>query len=82
MENQNNKQFTTDSFLLASYLLAESCTLLSLDKTNPKRVIFVFKESDERKHLTEKFLAHRGLIEPHRFYAGQKDIKQLLYQNQ
>lgn len=81
MENQNNKLFTTDSFLLASYLLAESCTLLSLDRTNPKRVIFVFKDSGERKQLTEKFLAHKGLIEPHRFYGSQKDIKQMLYQN-
>lgn len=77
----NQKTFQSDNFQLACYLLAESIKLLSLDKTNPRRVLFVFEESDQRKSLTQKFLAYEALVEPHRFFSAQKDLKQLIYQN-
>ena len=76
-----NNTFTTDNFQLACYLASESVSLLSLDKTNPKRVIFVFEESEQRKTLTKQFLSYKAKIEPHRFFSAQKDIKQMIYQN-
>ncbi len=75
----NQKKFTTDSFLLASFLLSQSCELISTNKENLKRVIFVFKETKERKKLTEDFLSHKSKVEPHRFYGAQKDLKQIIY---
>lgn len=78
MEDQNNT-FSTDSFLLTSYLLSESCVLLSTDKHNLKRVVFIFQESEQRKKLTEDFLSYKALIEPHRFYSAQKDLKQIIH---
>lgn len=81
MTNDNSTTtFITDSFILASYLLAESCHLVFIDNTDCKRMSFVFKESEQRKRLTEKFLSYKALIEPHRFYSAQKDLKQLIYQ--
>lgn len=76
----DNKTFSTDSFPLASYLLAKSCNLTIIDKANPRRALFVFQESIERKRLTEEFLTHQGLVEPHKFFSAQKDLKQMLYQ--
>jgi len=83
MDTQSNSQiiFQSDNFQLACYLLAESVKLLSLDKANPRRVLFVFEESEQRKALTHKFLAYEALVEPHRFFSAQKDLKQLIYQN-
>jgi len=78
---QNKVTFSTDNFQLAAYLASESVKLLSLDKTNPRRVIFVFEESDQRKSLTQKFLAYEALVEPHRYFSAQKDLKQMIYQN-
>lgn len=80
--SNSDKTFLTDSFLLSSYLLSESCRLISVDKKNPKRVNFIFEESENRKILTEKFLSYQALIEPHRFYSAQKDLKQMIYQKQ
>ncbi|OGH18518.1 MAG: hypothetical protein A2868_03650 [Candidatus Levybacteria bacterium RIFCSPHIGHO2_01_FULL_40_15b] len=78
----NNKQiFQTDNFQLACYLASESVSLLSLDKTNPKRVVFVFEESEQRKILTQQFLSYKAKVEPHRFFSAQKDLKQMIYQN-
>lgn len=74
-----NKTFSTDSFQLASYLLCESIPLVSTDKSNPKRVLFLFEESDLRKKLTEEFLAHKAQVEPHRLASAQKDLKQMIY---
>ncbi len=71
--------FSTDNFQLAIYLLSESCRLISVDKTNPKRAVFVFKDTDQRKLLTDKFLSYEARVEPHRFFSAQKDLKQLLY---
>lgn len=72
--------FSTDNFQLAAYLVAESCNLLMADKFNPRRVIFIFEESDRRIDLTQKFLSYQGLVEPHRYFSAQKDLKQLIYQ--
>ncbi|OGM02661.1 hypothetical protein A2115_03510 [Candidatus Woesebacteria bacterium GWA1_41_8] len=78
---QNNKIFQSDNFQLACYLASESVPLLSLDKTNPKRVVFVFEESEQRKILTQQFLTYKAKVEPHRFFSAQKDLKQMIYQN-
>lgn len=77
---KDNKVFTTDSFQLASFLLSEQCKLLSLDRTNPRRIIFIFEDSEHRRELTQLFLSHQARVEPHRFASSQKDLKQLIYQ--
>ncbi len=82
MNKYNNSTFSTDSFQLATYLLCESIRLISTDKSNPKRVLFIFEESKRRKNLTEKFFSYQAQIEPHRYYSAQKDLKQMIYQNQ
>ena len=75
-----NKTFQTDSFLLACFLLCESCNLISIDRFNPRRMQFIFEDNPKRQSLTDDFLSYRCMIEPHRFYSAQKDIKALIYQ--
>ncbi len=83
MNTPNNKAltFATDNFQLACYLISEAIPLLSLDKANPRRVLFVFEESEQRKMLTQKYLSYKAETEVHRIFSAQKDLKQLLYQN-
>lgn len=78
---QNKETFPTDNFQLACYLASESVPLRSLDKSNPRRVLFIFEESEQREALTQKFLAYKALVEPHRFFSAQKDLKQMIYQD-
>lgn len=72
--------FRTDNFQLASYLLSKGCIILSVDKANPKRVVFIFKSSEELRELNQTFLSYEALVEPHRLYSAQKDLKQMIYQ--
>lgn len=81
MSNNNSSTFSTDNFQLASYLLAEGCKLVSTDKSNSRRVLFIFEESDKRNSLTGQFLSHQAKVEPHKFFSAQKDLKQIIYQN-
>lgn len=81
MQNPTPNTFATDNFQLASYLLSESCKLISCNKDNPRRVVFVFEETEERQTLTQKFLSYEASVEPHRFFSAQKDLKQLIYAN-
>jgi len=41
---KNNKYISTSDFNLASYLIARNCKVEYLDRSNPKRVQFVFVE--------------------------------------
>ena len=57
MKITNKKTFQTDSFQLASFLLCESFPIISVDRTNSKRVVFVFEDCEvvaepEREILT------------------------------
>ena len=76
---ENNGTFSTDSFILASYLLSYECILINIAKTNPHRALFVFKKSAELDELIEKFHSYQAKIEPHKFFNAQKDLKQRLY---
>jgi hypothetical protein len=73
-------QFNTDNFLLAAYLLSEGCILLTLDKSNPRRVSFVFEDSEKRIELANRFFSYQAIVEPNRLNASMRNLKQLLYQ--
>ena len=80
MNKNKTSTFPTDNFQLASYLLSESCRLISTDKTNPKRAVFIFEDTNQRRFLTDRFLSYEAKVEPHKFFSAQKDLKQLIYQ--
>lgn len=76
-----NNTFSSDSFVLASYLLCESFKLISINRDNPKRMIFIFEDSNQRESLIELFFSYRAQVEPNRFYSAQRNLKQMIYQN-
>lgn len=80
MENNKNT-FSTDSFILASYLLCESFNLIGINKDNPKRMIFIFEDAKNRATAIETFFSYKARIEPNRFYSAQRNLKQMIYQN-
>jgi len=75
-----DKTFQTDNFLLATFLLSQSCNLISIDRSNVRRMVFAFENNSRRKTLTEDFMAYKSAIEPHRFFSAQKDLRALIHQ--
>lgn len=76
---QNDPSFSTDSFVLASFLLSYECILLDVNKSNPRRACFIFKNSKTLVELIDQFHSYQAKIEPHKFFNSQKDLKQRLY---
>lgn len=74
-------EFTTKDFYLSAYLLSQGLRLVRLDKSEPRKVYFVFHDVEARASLVEDFLFGRAQVEPKQFVAAIKEVKQLLYTN-
>ena len=79
MENEN--EFQTKDFYLAVYALTQGAKLSRLDRTDPRRVVFVFENVKGRENLVRDFLYRKALIEPQDFIEKIKTLKQFLYSN-
>jgi predicted RNA-binding protein YlxR (DUF448 family) len=79
MNNKKNQQFVLSDFYLSAFLRAKGVKLLDIDKTNPRRALFVFKDKEDRQNLVEDFLFGRARIEPKGFVSAIKELKQLLH---
>ena len=79
--NNDYKKFYTSDFYLACYIYANKIKLLDIDKTNPQRASFIFKDSQQRKEIAEEYIFNNGQIEPKAFTSAIKELKQLLYSN-
>lgn len=82
MNNENNKQFKTSDFYLASFCRAKGMKLMDIDKENPRQAQFVFQDSAERPELVEGFLFSRASVEPKQFVTAIKELKQLLHSDE
>jgi predicted RNA-binding protein YlxR (DUF448 family) len=79
MTNEDFLKFETSDFYLSAFLLAKGFKLIEINKENPHRALFVFKDREDRQRLVEDFLFGRTMINPKNFAAAIKELKQLLY---
>ena len=79
MKNEN--EFQTKDFYLAVYALTQGAKLSRLDRTDPRRVVFVFENVKGKENLVRDFLYRKALIEPQDFVEKIKTLKQFLYSN-
>ena len=81
MTNKNHDTLETKDFYLASYILTQGVKLSHLDRTDPRRVVFVFENVKNKEDLVRKFLYRTSLVEPQDFVEKIKTLKQFLYSN-
>lgn len=77
MENEN--YYTTSDFYCASALIAVGYSIVSLDKTNPKRVIFEFKNSSDLQKIVNLFWLRRLDLNVNAVFEAQRYLKSLIY---
>ncbi len=70
---------TADLALAAVLMLLLPDWLLSVDKSNPKRVIFAFRKGPEIESLTRKYWSRELLVEPQAFANEIKQAKVRIY---
>jgi len=79
MQNEN-QNFKTSDFPLATTLISLGFSVQALDKSNPKRVLFCFISSKEIDKTVEGYWSDNIAISPRKFYFAQKELKSRLYE--
>lgn len=79
--NTKISRFQTESFPLATLLLCEGYPIVSIDKTNPRRAIFIFETTDSLMELIDDYRKGLVRVNPKTYYYTQKEIKELLYES-
>ena len=81
MESQRKKEFSSQDFYLAAFCMVKGLKLIGVEREDPRRILFIFSDTEERKDLIEDFLFGRTMIEPKAFIGAIKELKQLLHSN-
>lgn len=74
-----NEYFKTTDFLICTTLLYFAHELKEVDKSNPNRCVFRILKKKETEKILDDFFNNKILVEPKRFFAIQKELKQRLY---
>ena len=77
MENVN--EFRTKDFYVSAFLVTKGHKVTGIDRADPRRVFFSFKNVEGREDLVRSFLLGQTMVEPQSFVASIKSLKQLLH---
>jgi hypothetical protein len=81
MKNKNAKknEFVLCDFYAAVLLRSSGFDLIGINKSDPRRFNFIFKDKASRIKLLDDFFAGRAVVEPRQFTAAIKELKSLMY---
>jgi len=75
----NIKTYKTSDLPLATTLLYFDFVLSSLDKTDSKRVIFIFQKTSKLEKVIDDYWKGKIEVEPQKIFQIQKGLKTRLY---
>jgi hypothetical protein len=78
-ENFKLKDYYTTSDLALATAVSFWYTLESVDKTNPQKVVFLFKRDEELDQLVESFWRGALKVDPQAYFNRLKVIKSRIY---
>lgn len=68
-------------FCLAISLLANNCQIVELDRSDPKRIKFCFKDTVELHRLTDLYWERKLTVLPQDFYFALRQLKSRIYES-
>jgi hypothetical protein len=77
MRNDEHRSsfFETSDLPLAVTLLTLGIPLVSLDTSNPSRVIFQFQQTEETQQIVSQYWEGKLTVEPKTFLNTQRELK-------
>ena len=83
METIKSKIYKTDSFHLASYIIAKGCELQGVEPypDNDKKFIFCFFNTKMLRGLLDDYYSLQASVKPQDFANAQKTLKSIIYSN-
>ena len=76
-----NQNFSTYDLGLATVLITLGYELLELDRTNPKKVRFVFREEKEIEKVMIDYFNDKIKLPALTLFNNQKNLKNRIYSN-
>jgi len=79
MNKNVNKTYETADFYLTAFLLSKGLQLISTRQVGPKKILFVLKDTPQRKDLTSDFYSGKATVNPLVYQNQLKNLKSLIY---
>jgi hypothetical protein len=79
MQGLTLTNFSTSDLALSATLICNNIYLDSIDKSDPRKALFIFKSSQELQKTIEKYWRGELRIEPRRYFDNLKSLKARLY---
>ena len=79
MTKENKSQFYTYDLGLASSLVTCDCELSELDKTDSRKVKFIFKHNEEIEKIVDNYWNGHLKINSRQLFENQKMLKNRIY---
>jgi hypothetical protein len=79
IKNDKKSEFDLSDFYAAVFLRSSGFDLIGINKSDPGRFNFIFKDKAGRIKLLDDFFAGRAKVEPRNFTAAIKELKSLMY---
>lgn len=79
MKISPQSQFNCSDLYIAAFLIANGLELIDVDRSDRKRAVFVFADTEERESLLAAFWSKEASVEPRAFIAAIKEAKEILY---
>jgi len=73
--------FTTSDLSLATTLMTDGFNLAELNRDDPRRVGFVFEDSNDLKEAIKQYWNNELLVEPQAYFNNMKQLKNRMYNN-
>lgn len=81
--NQNHNQhktYSTDYFPLICAFVYHGLVITSVNRHDPRRAYFEFERTSQLETIVQKFWSEGLLVEPKRFFAVTKEVKNRLFE--
>ncbi|MFC1630203.1 DUF5659 domain-containing protein [Patescibacteria group bacterium] len=75
----NQNEFSTFDLCIATVLVTLGYELLGLDKSNPKRVKFVFERKEDIEQVITDYFNDRIKLPAQTLFNNQKNLKNRIY---
>ena len=77
--NDSASVFSTSDIGVATALLCANCELLNVEKSNPRKALFVFRKQADIEEIANKYFADRLEVKARSFFDNLKALKNKLY---
>ena len=79
-DTNNEKLYRSSDLGLTAFLYTIGHQILTIDKTDPKRAMLVFKKTSRLESDLEDYYARNGRVNPTDYFNAIRDLKSRIYE--